>query len=97
VVVGKAGQQRLRGALHLGIQKTLGLTSTHYKLDFILLRDGYVVPEDVVGKEAELEAVRVVDTSMADNVAGLTDMFEEDLFPVAAEGEAAAAPSPRTP
>jgi hypothetical protein len=39
--------ERLQGALHLGVQKTLGLTSTHYILDLGLLRDGYVLPEGV--------------------------------------------------
>jgi hypothetical protein len=87
----------LRGALRLDVQKTLGLTSTHYKLNFTLLRDDYVVPEDVVGEEVELEAVRVIDAPMSDNVAALADMFEVDLFPDAAEGEATAAPSPHAP
>jgi hypothetical protein len=64
----------LRGALRLGIQKTLGLTSTHYRLDFSLLQDGSIVPKDVDGEEAELEAARVVDASMADNIAALADM-----------------------
>jgi hypothetical protein len=73
------------------------LTSTHYILDFSLLRDDYDVPEGVVGKEAELEAVRVVDASMADPAATLANMFEVDLFPDAVDGEVAAAPSPRAP
>jgi hypothetical protein len=34
---------------------------------------------------------------MGDPVAALADMFEVDLFPDAAEGEAVAAPSPRAP
>jgi hypothetical protein len=33
---------------------------------------------------------------MAEPAAVLTDMFEVDLFPEAAEGEVVAAPSPRT-
>jgi hypothetical protein len=33
----------------------LALTSTHYILDFGLLRDGYILPKDVVGEDAELE------------------------------------------
>jgi hypothetical protein len=53
-------------------------------LDFSLLRDDYVVPEGVVGEEAELEAVRVVDASMADPAATLANMFEVDMFPDAA-------------
>jgi hypothetical protein len=87
--LGSLVNERLRGALRLGVQKTLGLTSSHYKLDFMELLDVYVVPEGVVGEEAELEAVRKIDTSMVDNVATLADMFEVDLFPDAAEGESA--------
>jgi hypothetical protein len=37
----------LQGALHLGVQKTLGLTSTYYKLKFDKLRQGYLLPEEV--------------------------------------------------
>jgi hypothetical protein len=48
--LGRLVNERLRGALRLGVQKTLGLTSTHYKLNFTLLLDGYVVPEYVVGR-----------------------------------------------
>jgi hypothetical protein len=95
--LGRLVIERLRGALRLGVQKTLGLTSSHYKLNFTLLLDGYVVPEDVVGEEPELEAVRKIDAFMADNVASLADMFEVNLFPDAAEGEAAASSSPRAP
>jgi hypothetical protein len=75
----------------------LELTSTHSKVNFTLLRDDYVVPVDVVGKEAELEAVRKIDGSMADNVVALADMFEVDMFPDATEGEAATSPSSRAP
>jgi hypothetical protein len=95
--LGSLVTERLRGALRLGVQKTLGLTSSHYKLDFTELLDFYVVPEGVVGEEAELEAARKIDASMEDNAAALADMFEVDLFRDAAEGESAASPSLRTP
>jgi hypothetical protein len=94
---GRLVTERLRGALRLGVQKTLGLTSTHYNLNFTLLLDNYIVPEDIVGEEAELEAVRKIDTSIADNAAALADMFEVDLFPDAAKGETAGSLSPRAP
>jgi hypothetical protein len=90
--LGSLVTERLRGALRLGVQKTLGLTSSHYKLNVKLQLDGYVVPEDVMGEEAEREAVKKIDASMADNAAALADRFEVDLFPDAAEGEAARAP-----
>jgi hypothetical protein len=95
--LGRLVTERLRGALRLGVQKTLGLTSTHYNLNFTLLLDNYIVPEDIVGEEAELEAVRKIDTSIADNAAALADMFEVDLFPDAAKGETAGSLSPRAP
>jgi hypothetical protein len=72
------------------------LTSSHYKFDFTERLDGYVVPEGVVGEEAELEAVRKIDASMVDNAAALADTFEVDLGN-AVEGEAAASPSPSAP
>jgi hypothetical protein len=50
-----------------------------------------------VGEEVELDAVRVVDASMAEPAAALADMFEVDMFADAAEGEAVAAPSSRAP
>jgi hypothetical protein len=51
-------------------------------------------PNTSWGEDAELEAVRKIDASMEDNGADLADMFGVDLFPDAAEGEAAASPSP---
>jgi hypothetical protein len=95
--VGGRVTERLNGALRLGVQKTLVLTSTHYVLDFGLMQDGYILLEDIVGEDVELEAVRRVDTSKEEPAAALADMFEVDLFPDAAEGEAATAPSLRAP
>jgi hypothetical protein len=36
--------ERLKGALRLGIQKALGVISTHYVVDFEHLATGYIVP-----------------------------------------------------
>jgi hypothetical protein len=52
--LGSLVTERLRGALRLGVQKTLGLTSSDYKLNFTLLLDGYVVPEDVLARKLSL-------------------------------------------
>ena len=37
--------ERLKGTLRLGIQKALGVVSTHYIVDFDQLATGYIIPE----------------------------------------------------
>jgi hypothetical protein len=73
--------ERLQGTLHLGVQKTLGLTSTYYLVDFNKLRQGYLLPEGFQDDDAELEAIREADASVAGPAADLFDLFEGDLFP----------------
>jgi hypothetical protein len=48
------------------VQKTLGLTSTHYLVNFNALRDGYILPKGIEGDDAEAEAIKEADTSVAD-------------------------------
>jgi hypothetical protein len=47
---------RVRRALHLGIQKALGVVRYHYEVNFEALAEGYVVPE---GVEDEVAMERV--------------------------------------
>jgi hypothetical protein len=56
-----------------------------------------IFPEEVIGEDVELEAVKVVDASMTEPATTLADMFEVDLFPYSTKGEVATAPSPRAP
>jgi hypothetical protein len=37
----------MRHALHLGVQKALGLVASHYQVDFEAVSMGYVVPDGV--------------------------------------------------
>ena len=37
--------ERLKGALRLGVQKALGVVSTHYVVDFEHLATGYIIPD----------------------------------------------------
>jgi hypothetical protein len=41
--------ERMRRALHLGVQKALGVVRSHYEVNFEALAEGYVVPEGVDG------------------------------------------------
>jgi hypothetical protein len=75
---------RVRRALHLGVQKALGVVRSHYEVNFEALAEGYVVPE---GVEDEV-AMERVDALAADAVGTLAEAFEEFLFPDAADAAA---------
>jgi hypothetical protein len=79
--------ERMHRALHLGVQKALGVVRSHYEVNFEALAEGYVVPE---GVEDEV-AMERVDALAADAVGSLAEAFEEFLFPDATD--AAAPPS----
>jgi hypothetical protein len=75
---------RMRQALHLGVQKALGVVRSHYEVNFEELAEGYVVPE---GVEDEV-AMERVDALAADAAGTLAEAFEEFLFPDAADAAA---------
>jgi hypothetical protein len=75
---------RVRQALHLGVQKALGVVRSHYEVNFEALAEGYVVPE---GVEDEV-AMECVDALAADAARALAEAFEEFLFPDAADAAA---------
>jgi hypothetical protein len=59
--------ERMCRALHLGVEKALGVVRSHYEVNFEALAEGYVVPE---GVEDEM-AMELVD-ALAANAAGDT-------------------------
>jgi hypothetical protein len=74
----------MRRALHLGVQKALGVVRSHYEINFEAVAEGYVVPEGVED-EVAMERVDALATDVAE---ALAEAFEEFLFPDAAEAEA---------
>jgi hypothetical protein len=76
--------RRIRRALHLGVQKALGVVRSHYKVNFEAVASGYVVPE---GIEDEV-AMEHVDALAADAAETLTEDFMEFLFPGAPDAGA---------
>jgi hypothetical protein len=74
----------MRRALHLGVQKTLGVVRSHYEINFEAVAEGYIVPEGVED-EATMERV---DALAADATDALAEAFEEFLFPDAADADA---------
>jgi hypothetical protein len=73
--------ERMRRALHLGVQKALGVVRSHYEVNFKALAEGYVVPE---GVEDEV-AMERMDALAADAAGSLAEAFEEFLFPDAVD------------
>jgi hypothetical protein len=71
-------------ALHLGVQKALGVVRSHYEINFEAVAEGYIVPE---GVEDEV-AMERVDALAADAAGALAEAFEEFLFPDAADADA---------
>jgi hypothetical protein len=74
----------MRHALHLGVQKALGVVRSHYEVNFEAVASGYVVQE---GVEDEV-AMEQVDALTADDAETLTEAFVEFLFPDAADADA---------
>jgi hypothetical protein len=74
----------LRRALHLGVQKALGVVRSHYEVNFEALAEGYVVPDGVEGEVA----MERVDALAADAARTLAEAFEEFLFPDAVDAAA---------
>jgi hypothetical protein len=85
----------MRRALHLGVQKALGVVRSHYEINFEAVAEGYIVPE---GVEDEV-AMEGVDALAADAAEALAEAFEEFLFwmpptPMLRQPEDCRAPSP---
>jgi hypothetical protein len=76
--------RRMRRALHLGVQKALGVVRSHYEVNLEAVASGYVVPEGVEDEAAMEQA----DALAADAAEALTEAFTEFLFPDADEPQA---------
>ena len=77
--------ERLRGALHLGIQKALGVVSTHYIVDFEHLATGYIIPDG--DDDAKVDAIERAYGGAEDAASTLAGLFEGELLSDAADGE----------
>jgi hypothetical protein len=69
--------QHMHHALHLGVQKALGVVVSHYRVNLGAISTEYVVP---VGVDDEVEMIHV-DTLAAPAADVLTEDFMDFLFP----------------
>jgi hypothetical protein len=76
--------RRMHRALHLGVQKALGVVRSHYEVNFEAVASGYVVPEGIEDKVV----MEHVDALAADAAETLTEDFMEFLFPDAPDAGA---------
>jgi hypothetical protein len=76
--------RRMRHALHLGVQKALGVVRSHYEVNLEAVASGYVVPEGVEDEAAMEQA----DALVTDAAEALTEAFTEFLFSDADEPQA---------
>jgi hypothetical protein len=67
----------MRCALHLGVQKALGVVVSHYQVNFEAVASGYVILE---GVEDEV-AMERADALAAAAAESLVEDFEDFLFP----------------
>ena len=72
--------ERLKGALRLGVQKALGVVSTHYIIDLEQVATGYVVAPDT-DEDVAVTAMKWADTAAKGATSALSVFLEGDLFP----------------
>jgi DNA repair exonuclease SbcCD ATPase subunit len=77
VALGGHVTRRMRRALHLGVQKALGVVASRYQVDLEAVSTGYVVP---VGVDGEV-AMNRVDALAAPAADVLAEDFMDFLFP----------------
>ena len=70
-------RERLRGALHTGVKRTLAVVSSHYAINLEAISDGYVLPKD--DEEADEEVTKLM---------ALASLFEEEVVPPAPAADA---------
>jgi hypothetical protein len=75
--LGKHVTQRLRHALHLGVQEALGVVVSHYQLNLEAISTGYFVPVDV-DDEVVMDRTDALAAPAADILA---EDFTDLLFP----------------
>jgi hypothetical protein len=73
--------RRMRRALHLGVQKALGVVGSHYQVNFEAVASGYVVPIGVEDKVV-MERADALATAAAEMLA---EDFMDFFFPDASD------------
>ena len=70
--------ERLRGALHTGVKRTLAVVSSHYAVNLEAVSDGYILSDD--DEEADEEVTKLMEVAESPSTA-LAKLFEEEVVP----------------
>ena len=73
----------LKGALRPGVQKALGVVSTHYIVNLEQLATGYIVPDG--DDDTKVDAIKQADAGAEDAASALAGLFGGELLPDAAD------------
>jgi hypothetical protein len=84
----------MRHALHLGVQKAIGVVGSHYQVDFAVMALGYVVPIDVEDVVAMERADALAATAAGTPKTSWTSCSPTLLTPASLRPEDHWAPSP---
>ena len=85
----RAGE-KMREALHVGVKKALTVVSSHYVgIDLPAVCEGYVLPDDEVEAQEEVQRLEDAATAPGDALAAFFDA-EVELLPLGAQGPAQA-------
>ena len=78
--LGSQVAEHLKSAFRLGVQRTLGVVSTHYVMDLERVATGYVVAPGVEGDDA-VAAMEQADATIEGTTSTLSVLLEGDLLP----------------
>ncbi|XP_039827616.1 uncharacterized protein LOC120689397 [Panicum virgatum] len=79
--------EHIRSAFRLGVQRTLGVASTHYNMDLMRVSSGYVFAPGVEG-DAAAAAMDEADAPVESFAAALSKNLEDDILPLAEDDAA---------
>ena len=74
--------ERIKSAFRLSVQRTLGVASTHYDMELVLVSSGYVVAPGV-DRDAAAAAMDEADATVEGFAAALSKKLEDDVLPLA--------------
>ena len=78
--LGSQVAERVKSALHLGVQRTLGVMSTHYVMDLERVATGYIVAPGIEGDDA-MAAMEQAAAAVEGAASALSVLLEGDLLP----------------
>ena len=77
--LGSQVAERLKSAFRLGVQRTLGVVSTHYVMDLERVATGYVIAPGVEGDDAVV-AMEQADAAVEGAASALSVLLKGDLL-----------------